>query len=514
MSRISELLVSPTPVEVTPVHRSSVKFRLDSSGNRSRIVSPPIVNDATPVCSSDDVRFVSTKSLNLQPPSPHCAASSTVSAPSTISHLSSGTATIPSAGGSRRRDRASHRDQVSADRPQCYQSTDAFVFTTPDVTAPPDVISSMSVSSVLTSSRRADEQCIDEDWQRMVAAASSDQINLVSFHESNGTVSNNSQHSSADAVSYMSSTVPRHSTTRRENNSGTVIFTLGASPPVKGRAAGVNLRSIQDACVTTSADLSPFPSKPLSFANPLYSRGTSQSKPAAVIDTKSVIQSSALSNNVASYPHYRARDGTNKRPQALPLAPARVGVGRSWQYRDLAGSTESLDSVLASRPASKYRGPIEPSLNASSCFSQSATHIDHRPPPVVPRRRPRGSFETSPSTTLASRGVDERETNFGALKRLWRSIELPASPSTSSGSARSYQSPARVSQSHITQRQPGTHLHSMSFDAGLSVFSSVETARRGHSCDSLLTDSTASKTHQLKGNRNPPSVDVDDHSEV
>ena len=503
MSRISELLANPVPVEVpTPIHRSSVKFRLDSSSNRSRVVSPPVVNDTAPIRSSDDLRFVSTKSFNLQPATPQSAKSFTVSPPLKSSPLPAGTATIPSTGNSRHRP-----SQVSAGKPHRYQSTDAFVFTTPDIAAPPDVVSSMSVSSVLTSSRRADEKCVDDDWQRMVAAASSDQINLVSFHDS---TSSNPQLSSADTVSYTSSTVPRHSSTRRDNAPGTVIFTLHASPPAKGRAAGVTLRSIQDACAATSPESPQLPSKPLLFANPLYSHGTKadasqRSKPSAVTEIKPSVQSGALSTDLRSYSHY------NKRPQVLPLAPACVGVGRSRQYRDLSGSTESLDSVLASRPASK---PLVPSLRGSSRFSQSATHIDRHPPPVMPRRPPRGNCEVSPAVTLANKGIDQRESDFGALKRLWQSIELPASPSTSTGSSKSYQSPARAERSHIAQRQPSKHVHSASFDAGLSDFSSGKSARRGHSCDSLLTGSSASKTRQLRENDDLLAVDVEDQSEV
>jgi len=513
LTRISELLASPGQAETTsPVHRSSVKVRLDNSGSRTRIVSPPAVNDVTPMRSSEDLRFVSTKSLNLQPVTPQSAKSSALSPPLKSGHLPAGTATVPSSGGGRYR--TSQRDQAAAGRPQRYQSTDAFVITTPNVAAPPDVISSLSVSSVSSSSRRADEKCIDEDWQRMVAAASSDQINLVSFHDTNNTMSGNSQFSSADAVSYTSSTVPRHSSSgRRGTDPGTVIFTLQASPPVKGRAAGVTLRSIQDVCVTT--DSPPLPSKPLSFANPLYSQGTKvdtsqRSRPSAVTQTESNVQSGVPSDNSASHSHYA------KRPQVLPITPASIGIGRSRQYRDLAGSTESLDSVLVSRPASKHRGPIRPSLSTSSHFSQSASHIDRHPPPVAPRRPKLRSFESGAPATVAGRGIDQRESNFGALKRLWQSIELPASPSTSSGSTTSYQSPARMTRSHITQRQLGTHLHSASFDGGLSDFgSTAQSTRRGHSCDSLLTGDSVAKSQQLKDNRNlPPSLDVEDQSEV
>ena len=509
MSRISDLLASPASVEMTtPVHRSSVKFRLDSSGSRNRIVSPPVViNDATPSRGSEDLRFVSTKSLNLQPPTPQSAIPSTESP-----HLPARTATVPSRGSSRHRT----RDHAAAGKPQRYQSTDAFVFTTPDVTAPPDIISSMSASSILTSSRRADEKCIDEDWQRMVAAASSDQLNLVSFHNNNDTTSSNS----ADSASYASSTVPRHSATRRANNSGTVIFTLEASPPVKGRAAGVTLRSIQDASVTVSPDSSP---KPLSFANPLYSQGTKadvsqRSRPTAASNViSSGVSSGVQSKKSVSYPPYAVKDTTSKRPQALALAAASVGVGRSQKYRDLAGSTESLDSVLVSRPASKRRSPVEPSLKASSRFSQSASHIERHPPPVRPRRPPHGSLEAGAAVTQADGGVDHRESDFGALKRLWQSIELPTtSPSTSTGSAKSYQSPARVPRSYVKQQQAGQHLHSASFDAGYLGFDSGKSARRGHSCDSLLTGSSSLKTQQPKESRNHLglSIDVDDQSEV
>lgn len=499
------------PLETTsPVHRSSVKFKLDSSGGRSQIVSPPVVNDTTSICSSKDQRFVSTKSLNLQPATPHSAKSAVVSPPLKGSSLSSGTATMPSSGSSRHR--SSQRDQANASKPQHYQSTDAFVFTTPDITAPPDVISSVSVSSVSTSSRRSDEKCIDEDWQRMVAAASSDQINLVSFHDTSNAASSKSQFSSADGVSYTSSTVPRHSATRRGSNPATVIFTLQASPPVKGRFTGISLRSIQDVCVTTSPESSPVPSKPLSFANPLYCHGTKadasqRRKPAAETEKKSIVHPSAPSNNPAS------RYVRTKRPEALPVAPAAsIGVSRSRPYRELAGSTESLDSVLTSRPASKRRVPVEPSLNVSSRFSQSTSHIDRHPPPVAPRR-PHGSFDTSYHVTFANRGIDQRESNFGALKRLWQSIELPTSPSTSTGSTKSYQSPARMTQSCITSRQRGKP-HSTSFDAGLSDFSSGRSARRGHSCESLLDGSSASKTRPLKERKHRPSVDEQDQSEV
>lgn len=500
--------MSPGQAETTsPVHRSSVKVRLDNSGSRTRIVSPPVVNNVTSMRSSEDIRFVSTKSLNLQPVTPQSAKSSALSPPLKSSHLPAGTATVPSSGGGKQR--TSQRDQAAAGRPQRYQSTDAFVITTPNVAAPPDVISSLSVSSVSSSSRRADEKCIDEDWQRMVAAASSDQINLVSFHDANNAMSGNSQFSSADAVSYTSSTVPRHSSSgRRGTDPGTVIVKLQASPPVKGRA----LRSIQDVCV--SSDSPPLPSKPLSFANPLYSHGTrvdtsQRSKAAAVTETESSVQSGVPSNNSASHSHY------TKRPQALPITPASIGIGRSRQYRDLAGSTESLDSVLVSRPASKNRGPVQPSLSTASHFSQSASHIDRHPPPVAPRRSKLRSFESGVPATVADRGIDRRESNFGALKRLWQSIELPASPSTSSGSTTSYQSPARMTRSHITQRQLGTHLHSASFDGGLSDFSSAQSTRRGHSCDSLLTGDSVAKSQQPRDNRNlPSSLDVEDQSEV
>ena len=505
MSRISELLDSPSSVPPpTPVHRSSVKFRLESTtSNRSKIVSPPVTSDGTLTRGSDDDRrFVSTKSLNLQPATPQSAVSSTVSPP-----LRS-TATIPSRGSGKHR--SSQRDRVPpAGKPERYQSTDAFVFTTPDVAAPPDVISSMSASSILTSSRRADDKCIDEDWQRIVAAASSDQINLVSFHNNNDTTSS----SSTDVASYTFSTMPH----RRANNSGTVIFTLEASPPVKGRAAGVTVRSIQDACVTTSPESSP---KPLSFANPLYSHGTKadmsqRSRHAAATEVKASVPSSARSNNFGLYSQYTPREVASKRPQALPLASASVGIGRSRKYRDLAGSTESLDSVLVSRPSSKHRSPVEPSLNASSRFSQSASHIERHPPPVRPYRPPHGSLETStPVTLTADTGIDHRESNFGALKRLWQSIELPTSPSTSTGSAKSYQSPARLPHSHVVQQQYGKHVHSASFDAGFLDFGSGNSARRGHSCDSLLTGSSSSKTQQPNENRKQLSIDVVDPSEV
>jgi len=514
LSRISELLTSPVSVDMTtPIHRSSVKLRLDSSSVRSRIVSPPVINDSTPDRGSEDLRFISTKSLNLQPPTPQSSISSTVSPPLKSSHYPASTATMPSRGNSRHR--PSQRDQVPPPKPQRYQSTDAFVLTTPDVSVPPDVISSMSASSILTSSRRADEKAVDEDWQRMVAAASSDQINLVSFHNNNDTTSTNS----ADSAPYTSRTVPRNSATRKTNNSGTVIFTLEASPPVKGRSTGVTLRSTQDVCVTTaSPDSSP---KPLSFANPLYSHGTKadmsqRRRPAAATEVKSNVPSSAWSNNSGSYRQYSTRDVASKRPQALTLATGSVGVGRSRKYRELAGSTESLDSVLATRPAAKHRSPIETSLEASSRFSQSASHIERHPTPVRPQRPPRGNLETTPPATLADRGVEHRESNFGALKRLWQSIELPTSPSTSTGSSRSYQSPVRMPRSHIVQQLSGKHQHSASFDAGLSDFGSVsgKSARRGHSCDSLLTES--SKTQQQKENRNQRglSIDVEDQSEV
>jgi len=505
LSRISELLTSPVSVEMTtPIHRSSVKFRLDSSSStRSKIVSPPIT---TPDRGSDDLRFISTKSLNLQPPTPHSSISSTVSPPLKSSHFPASTATMPSRGNSRHR--SSQRHQVPPSKPQRYQSTDAFVLTTPDVSVPPDVISSMSASSILTTSRRADEKAVDEDWQRMVAAASSDQINLVSFHNNNDTTSSNS----TDSAPYTSRTVPRNSASRKANNSGTVIFSLEASPPVKGRAAGVTVRSIQDACVTTaSPDSSP---KPLSFANPLYSHGTKadmsqRRRPAAATEVKSNVPSTARSNNSGSYRQYSARDVASKRPQALTLATGSVGVARSRKYRELAASAESLDSVLATRPAAKHRSPIELSLEASCRFSQSTSHIERHPPPVRP---PRGSLETTPSATVADRGVDHRESNFGALKRLWQSIELPTSPSTSTGSTRSYQSPVRMPRSHNMQQLSGKHQHSASFDAGLSDFG--KSARRGHSCDSLLTGSSSSKIQ--KENRNQPglSVDVEDQSEV
>jgi len=503
LSRISELLASPVPVEVTsPVHRSSVKFRIDSSSSRSRIVSPPVSNDTTTVRGSDDVRFVSTKSLNLQPATPQTAKTSTLSPPLKSSHLSSGTSTIPSSGSSKRR--TSQRDVAPAGKPQRYQSTEAFVLTTPDVAAPPDVISPVSVSSVSTSSRRADEKCIDEDWQRIVAAASSDQINLVSFHDTASAIS-----SYSDSTPYTSSTVPRHSATSKAGNPGTVIFTLQASPPAKGRAAGVTLRSIQDVSISTSPD-SPVPWKPLSFANPLYSHGAKvDASQRSKAEMKSNLQSSALSNNVASYSQRGGREVTGKRPQALPLSSASIGIGRSRRYRDLAGSTESLDSVLAPRPASRHRRPVEASLQDSSRFSQSTSHIERRPPPVEQSWPPRGSLETSPPTSFAETGIDRRETDFGALKRLWQSIELPASPSTSTGSSQSYQSPARHPQSRVTPQGPVKHLHSASFDAGLLDFPSGKSARRGHSCDSLLSSTAA---HQL--NKKQVSADVDDQSEV
>jgi len=499
LSRICDLLSSPSPVEVTsPIHRSSVKFRLDSSGNRSRIVSPPVVS------SSDDLRFVSTKSLNLQPATPQSAKSSTVSPPLRGNQLPATTATVPSSGNNR------HRSAVG--RTQRYQSTDTFMITTPDVTAPSDVISSASVSSVASCSRRVDEKCIDEDWQRMVAAASSDQINLVSFHDANSTTSDNAHFSSADAVSYTSSTVPRQSSARRGTHPGTVIFTLQASPPVKGRAVGVALQSIPDTRITT--DSSPIPSKPLAFANPLYSHGTKvdasrRGKPAE-------LKSSVSSNNSASCMHHSAKGATGKQAKAVPVASESIGVGKSRRYRDLSGSTESLDSVLATRSVAKHRSTIPPpSLHSFSQFSQSASHIDRQPPPVAPRRPKHGSFQSSPLTTTPNRSIDQRESDFGALKRLWQSIELPTSPSTSSGSARSYQSPARMSRSHITQRQTGTHQHSASFDDGLSDFSSGTSARRGHSCDSLLTGGSALNSHQLKDCSNaPPSIDNNDQSEV
>jgi len=506
LSRISELLASPAPVEVTsPVHRSSVKFRIDNSSGRSRIVSPPVLNDTPPVRTSDDLRFVSTKSLNLQPPTPQTANTPTQTPLLKSSHVHSGTATVPSTGSGKRR--PSQRDAAPPAKPQRYQSTDAFVLTTPNVAAPPDVMSPASVSSILTSSRRTDEKCIDEDWQRIVAAASSDQINLVSFHDSADTTSGYS-----NAVSYASSTVPRHSAAYKASNSGTVVFKLQASPPAKGRATGVTLRSIQDVC--TSPDLSSVPSKPLLFANPLYSHGakvdTSQRSRVAASETQSNVQSSALSNSVGSYPRRGARELTSKRPQALPLAAASVGVGRCRRYRDLAGSTESLDSVLASWPASKYRHAIEPSLHDSSRFSQSTSHIERRPAPVMPRWPPGCSLETSPPTAFTEAGIERRETDFVALKRLWQSIELPASPSTSTGSSQSYQSPARHSQSRITPQRPMKHLHSASFDAGLSDFHSGKSTRRGHSCDSLL--SGTSTPHQP--NKKPVSADMDDQSEV
>lgn len=494
-----------------------MKFRLDSSGSRSRIVSPPAVISNTPsVRASEDLRFISTKSLNLQPATPQSAISATISPPLSSSRLPvASTATVPSRGSNKRR-----TAQVPLSKPQRYQSTDAFVITTPDVNAPPDVITSMSASSILTSSRRADEKCIDEDWQRMVAAASSDRLNLVSFHNNNDT-------SSSSNSSQTSSTMPRHLTaTRRANNSGTLIFTLEASPPVKGRSSGVTLRSIQDAaCITSSPDLSP---KPLSFANPLYSHGTnangSQRSRMAASGVKSSVPSHAWSNNYAksaSYPQHAIRDGASKRPQALPLTPAvSVGVGRTRKYRDrdLAGSTESLDSVLMSRSASRHHNPVlEPSLKASSRFSQSATHIAHHPPPPVrPRRPPQGNLETSSSVTSASKTTEGRESDFGALKRLWQSIELPTSPSTSTGSAKSYQSPARLPRSQIQRQQSGKHLHSASFDAGYLNFDSGQSARRGHSCDSLLTGDSSSKVYQPKDSRNQLglSVDVEDQSEV
>jgi len=504
LSRISELLASPVPVEVTsPIHRSSVKFRIDSSSSRSRIVSPPVSNDTTPVRGSDDVRFVSTKSLNLQPVTVQTAKTSTLSPPLKSSHLSSGTSTIPSSGSSKRR--TSQRDVVPTVKPQRYQSTDAFVLTTPDVTAPPDVISSMSVSSVLTSSRRSDEKCIDEDWQRIVAAASSDQINLVSFHDTA-----NSTSSYSDAVPYASSTVPRHSASCKASNPGTVIFTLQASPPVKGRSSDVTLRSIQDVCISPSPDLSPVPSKPLSFANPLYSHAAKvDSSQRSKADMKSNVQSSTPSNNVGSYSQHNGREVTGKRPQALPLATARIGIGRSRRYRDLAGSTESLDSILAPRPASRHHRPVETSLQDSSRFSQSTSHIERHPPPMVPHWPPRGSFETSPPTSFAETRIDQRETDFGALKRLWQSIELPASPSTSTGSSQSYQSPARHAQSRMAPQGPVKHLHSASFDAGMLDFPCGKSARRGHSCDNLLSGTAA---QQL--NKKPASAGVDDQSEV
>jgi len=505
LSRISEFLASPVPVEMTsPIHRSSVKFKIENSSSRSRVVSPPVVNDSSSVRGSDDVRFVSTTSLNLQPPTPKTAKTSPLSPPLSSSQLPSGTATIPLIGNSKHR--PTQRDAAPPSKPQRYQSTDAFVLTTPNVTAPPDVISSTSVSTVLTSSRRTNEKCVDEHWQRIVAAASSDQINLVSFHDNADTVS-----SVSDAVSYTSSTVPRHSATYRASNPGTVIFTLQASPPVKGRAASVTLRSIQDVHSSTSPGSSPLPSKPLSFANPLYSHGakvdTSQQGDATAVEMKSNLQSSALSNNVRSF----AQHG-GKRPQALPLAAASVGVGRCrrYRYRDLAGSTESLDSVLASWPASKHRRPTEPSLHDSSRFSQSTSHIERHPPPIAPRWPPHGSLDTSPPTSCAGPGIDRRETNFGALKRLWQSIELPASPSTSTGSSQSYQSPARHTQSRFITQEPTKHLHSKSFDGGLLEFSSGKSARRGHSCDSLLSSTT---THQLN-KKTAASADVDDQSEV
>lgn len=503
LSRITDLLSSPVPVEMmSPVHRSSVKFRLDSGCNRSRIVSPPAVNNTPPVYSSDDQRFISTKSLNLHPATPQSAKSSTLSPPLKNSHLPSGTATVPSPASSKRR--ASQDAAVPVSKPQRYQSTDAFVLTTPDITAPPDVISSTSVSRV--SSRRPDEKCIAEDWQRIVAAASSDQINLVSFHDSADTASFNLHPSSSDPLSYASSTVPRQSSVHKTAGSGTVIFTLQASPPVKGRAAGITLRSIQDVCVSTSPDSSPVVSKPLSFANPVYSHGAkverSQRAKAAVADMKS--------SSVGACSQSGWREVTSKRPQVLPLASAGVGVGRSRQYRDLAGSTESLDSVLASRPAVKqHRGPIVPSLNVMSLISQSTSRIDRHPPPVIPCRMPHHSVDTSPSI-LAGRGIDTRETNFGALKRHWQSIELPTSPSTSTSSAKSYQSPARGTLSRVMRQVPGRHMHWKSFDTGLSDFSSDKLARQSGSCDNLLTGAGTPQSHPL----NRSVVDVDDQSEV
>jgi len=509
LSRISELLASPVPVEVTsPIHRSSVKFRIDSSSSsssRSRIVSPPAVNDTTPARGSDDLRFISTKSLNLQPVTPQTAQASALSPPLKGSNLPSGTATIPSAGSSKRR--PPQKDAVPTGRPQRYQSTEAFVLTSPDVAAPPDVISPTSVGRVSTSSRRTDEKCIDEDWQKIVAAASSDQINLVSFHD---TADMSASYS--DAASYTSSTVPRHSAAYKASNPGTVIFTLQASPPVKGRSSGVTLRSIQDVCVRPASPApSPVPSQPLSFANPLYSHGakvdTSQRSKTAAAETESSMQSSEPSSNVGFYSRRGTREASGKRPHALPLASASIGVARSRRYRDLAGSTESLDSVLASRPSSKSR---HPSLLSSLCdsprFSQSTSHIEHPPLPIVPRWPPRGNFETSPH---ANTGIKSRETDFGALKRLWQSIELPASPSTSTGSSQSYQSPARHSQSRIGPQGTIKHLHSTSFDAGLPGFPSSKSTRRGHSCDSLLSGPT---THQ--SNKKPASADVEDQSEV
>ena len=521
MSRISELLISPIPFEMTtPVHRSSVKVRLDSSSSsRSRIVSPPpAVNDN--FCSSDDLRFVSTKSLNLQPATPQTAKSSTLSPPSKSSHLPSGAATIASTGRSRHQQRDPAPLLTSTSKPpHSYQSTDAFVITTPDIAAPPDVISTTLVSSVKTSSRRVDEKGVDEDWQRMVAAASSDQINLVSFHDNINPMSDNQRVRSADAVSYTSSTVPRQSGIRKATSPGAIIFTLEASPPVKGRSAGVTLRSINDSHITTSPEPLTLPSKPLLFANPLYSHSAKvdrsrRNKAAAVTEVKADDPPNAPSNSSGSCPQSNGRHVIGKRPQDLSLAPTSVGVGRSWRHRgDLAGSTESLDSVLASRPASKHRGPIIPSLNSAFLLSQSASHIDRHPPPVMPRTRrpPPGSCDSSPSVTVTNRGIDRKESDFGALKRLWQSIELPMSPCTSTGSTNSYQSPARGTQSRMSQKDRGKHMHSASFDAGLSDLSSSKTSRRGHSCDSLLTGGS---TQTQQPNSSQLSVDVQDQSEV
>lgn len=459
---------------------------------------PPVANDVTtPVRGSDDLRFISTKSLNLQPaiPTPLPAKSSTLSPPPKTGRLPASSASVPSS-----RHRQPHRDAPDSTRPQHYQSTDAVVLTTPDVAAPPDVISSAAppVCSVLTSSRRrSDEKYINEDWRKMVAAASSDQINLVSFHDSAGPVasSGNAQFSSADTISYTSSTVPRNSGGARKTSSpGTVIFTLQASPPVKGRSPGVTLRSIQDACLT-SPESSP---KPLSFANPLYSHvAKDTARRGRAVDAKS-------NNSGASYGD---GDVIGKQSQALPLTHAGIGVGRGGRkFRGLAASTESLDSVVASRPASKRRDrPAEPSLTISHRISQSTSYIDRSAPSAMPRRVLRRNGETS---TPAERGIDQRESDFGALKRLWQSIELPTSPSSSAGSAKSYPSPVRCA-GKADRRQ-----HSASFDTGLSDFGCDRSTRRGHSCDSLLTDGSAPRTHQMLATNRGILVDVDDQSEV